>query len=374
MKKKAIIIGAGIVGLAAARSFALKNYEVHVYEKDSKAVGASIRNFGMVWPIGQPAGLLLQRALISASIWKSVLEEGKIWHQACGSILNAYHPLEMQVLEEFYESNHKERPIQLMNPELIARNSPASNTNGLLGGLWSPTEVIVDPREAIPGVAAVLAEKYGVQFHFGACVHEVGSGKIFVGKKEISADVVVICSGSDFETLYPEVYAETGITKCKLQMMRTAAQPDNWNAGPALSAGLTLTHYGAFKDCKSLPAYQEYVNETYPEYVKWGIHVMISQQGSGVVTIGDSHEYGPVHDPFIRREIDELILDYLAKFVQLKDMSIAEHWYGVYAKLPGATEFIAKPDKDVYVVNGLSGAGMTLSFGLMEELLMQWGV
>lgn len=52
MKKKAIIIGAGIVGLATARALALQNFHVEVFEKHPRAQGASIRNFGMIWPIG----------------------------------------------------------------------------------------------------------------------------------------------------------------------------------------------------------------------------------------------------------------------------------------------------------------------------------
>lgn len=73
--KTAIVIGAGIVGLAMARSLAERNYRVTVFERNAKAVGASIKNFGMIWPIGQPTGKLFKRALRSKSIWKQVCSE-----------------------------------------------------------------------------------------------------------------------------------------------------------------------------------------------------------------------------------------------------------------------------------------------------------
>ncbi|MBL7793326.1 MAG: TIGR03364 family FAD-dependent oxidoreductase, partial [Saprospiraceae bacterium] len=46
-----------------------------------------------------------------------------------------------------------------------------------------------------------------------------------------------------------------------------------------------------------------------------------------------------------------------------------ETWHGIYAKLPGKTEYVVNPEEGVTIVNGLSGAGMTLSFGLAQEIL-----
>jgi glycine/D-amino acid oxidase-like deaminating enzyme len=96
---------------------------------------------------------------------------------------------------------------------------------------------------------------------------------------------------------------------------------------------------------------------------------MISQNEYAEITIGDSHEYGLVHDPFDREYINRLIMDYLKTFVLLKDFSIAQTWNGTYAKLKGKTEFIAQPENGVLIINGMSGAGMTLSFGLAEEIV-----
>ncbi len=106
-----------------------------------------------------------------------------------------------------------------------------------------------------------------------------------------------------------------------------------------------------------------------PEYERWGIHVMASHMPDGAVTLGDSHEYGLEVDVFNKEEIDELVLAYLRGFVRLPETRIAERWNGVYAKHPERAYFVADAEPGVKIVNGLGGAGMTLSFGLAEKVV-----
>jgi glycine/D-amino acid oxidase-like deaminating enzyme len=97
---------------------------------------------------------------------------------------------------------------------------------------------------------------------------------------------------------------------------------------------------------------------------------MACQNESGQITIGDSHEYSLTHDPFDRAHINTLIMDYLKQFAKCKDWHIAETWNGIYPMLTnGDTDLFYSPESRVYIVNGLGGAGMTLSFGLAEEIV-----
>jgi glycine/D-amino acid oxidase-like deaminating enzyme len=112
------------------------------------------------------------------------------------------------------------------------------------------------------------------------------------------------------------------------------------------------------------------IEQEMPEYLKWGIHVMASQNQEGSLTLGDSHEYGWSHDPFDRDYINQLILNYLDSFMQVPDRRIAQSWHGVYPKLTnGATELVIQPERGINIVNALGGAGMTLSFGLAEQVV-----
>jgi FAD dependent oxidoreductase TIGR03364 len=173
----------------------------------------------------------------------------------------------------------------------------------------------------------------------------------------------------EFETLYPESFASESAVKCKLQMMRFGTQPDNWRIGPALCGGLSLIHYHSFKAAGSLPSLKARYEAEMGEYLDWGIHVMVSQNGKGELTIGDSHEYGGTHDPFDKGFINEMILKYLRTFARFRNEELLESWNGIYTKLMnGKPYFFHSPNKDVYVFNGVGGNGMTLSFGLAEKL------
>lgn len=365
-----IVVGAGIVGMAHALAAAKRGYKVTVFERNPYAVGASIRNFGMVWPVGQPQGKLRQRALKSREIWTEVAPKAGFHLNQCGSLHLAYREDELAVLQEFAESERDNPDVALLFPDEVTAKSPAVIKDGLLGGLWSATEMIVDPREAIAKLPAFLNKEYDIEFYFGTVVTNIKYPNLIAAEEKWTAkEHIFVCSGADFETLYPDIYQESNITKVKLQMMRTVPQPDNFSIGAPLCGGLTLTHYSAFSNCSSLFAIKERIATETPYFPKWGIHVMMSQNNSGELIIGDSHEYGLNPEPFDKAQINTYILDYLKTFVNVPTLEIAETWHGVYAKLPGQTEFIAHPESGVTVVNALSGAGMTLSFGLAKEIV-----
>ena len=368
-KSSAIVIGAGIVGLATARALILRGYSVKVFERNDRAVGASIRNFGMIWPIGQATGPLYERAMLSKSIWLQICREAGIWHEELGSLHVAYHDDELQVMLEYVEINRTYRDCSVLTPNETLQKSPGVNPKGLKGALWSSDEMIIESREAVAQVAAYLAGK-GVEFFFNTAISKIESSKVFSGKRFWQADEIFVCSGADFETLYPEIFLKANITKCKLQMMRLVAQPENWRIGPSLCGGLSMIHYPGFQVAASLPALKNRYQTEFPEYLKWGIHVMVSQNGNGELTIGDSHEYGLVHEPFDKDFINKMILDYLKTFASFQDWQLSQTWNGIYPKMMnGQTELILNPEESVTIINALGGNGMTLSFGLTEQII-----
>jgi FAD dependent oxidoreductase TIGR03364 len=364
------IVGAGILGLSHAYHLARQGQGVVVFERSGRAVGASVRNFGMLWPIGQTAGPMRAMALRARSHWLDVLDAAGLWHDPCGSLHLAYHDDEATVLREFVESTDTTGlDLELIDPRAIARLAPAVKQQGLQLGLFSKTEVNIDPRQVIAELPGWLASRFGVRFRFGTAVTAYDRPRVTAGGETWHADSLIICSGNDLSTLFPGALGALGLAPCKLQMMRTPPAPDGWKLGPMLAAGLTLRHYRAFEGCPTLPSLRDRFAREGPEFDRHGIHVMASRSRLGEVVLGDSHEHGPAIEPFDKDEIDAAVLRYLSTFLEIRPMTIAERWHGVYLKHPERPFTVAHPGDGVTAVLGLGGAGMTLSFGLAEQVV-----
>jgi FAD dependent oxidoreductase TIGR03364 len=363
------VVGGGILGLAHAWAAARRGLRVVLFERDRQAQGASVRNFGMIWPIGQPPGPLHAQALRSRAAWLDLAGRAGVWVHGCGSLHLARAADEWAVLEEFAgRAGALGYDCRLLDPAQTLGHCPAVRADGLRGALWSPTELCVDPRQALARLPLWLRETFGVTLCYDTAVCAVEPPRVrATDGRTWEAGRAVVCSGVDFQTLFPEAFAAAGLRRCKLQMMRTVPQPGGWRLGPHLAGGLTLCHYPAFQVCPALPALGRRLAAELPEYGRYGIHVMAAQNQAGEVVIGDSHEYDEAIEPFDKAVIETLILDYLRQMVRLPDWALAGRWHGLYAKHPTLPVYSAEPRPGVTVMASPGGAGMTLSFGLAED-------
>lgn len=374
-QERIAIVGAGIVGLAHAWSAAQRGHAVTLFERSAKASGASIRNFGMIWVVGQRDDAQ-ELAMTARARWLQVGQDAGIWISQCGSIHAAHRPDEWEVLCEFHETQRaspRGDNLSLLSRDEVLRRTPAANPEGLLGGLWSSTECCVDPTSATRALPGWLRDRFGVDVQYATSVTHVETGSLTTSCGAThSFDRIVICSGDDLATLKPEVYREQRIRRCKLHMMRTVPQPDGWRIGPHVASGLTIRHYPNFQRCSSLDALAERIASETPELDRFGIHVMASQNHLGQVVLGDSHQYDDDVEPFDESEIDRLIERELRKILKLPTWEIQSRWHGIYAKFMGDIAFEREPEPRVHVCTGLGGNGMTLSMGVAERAWNRW--
>lgn len=369
MKSKydVVIVGAGIAGLAHAYIAGRSGQSVLVVERSSKASGASIRNFGMVWPVGQPTAVR-PVAVRSREIWLQMLAEFGIWHDPVGCLHLAYHDDEFAVLREFNllggDLGYK---TSILDTEQTLERFPSINPSRLKGSLFSDSEVCVFPPMVIRSLPEKLSSHYGVEFAFDTAVTNIEDGSLKVGNETVQFTEAIVCPGDDIKTLFPGLMDDPPLKPCKLQMLRSAPTAP---IGTMLAAGLTLLHYANFQICPTVETVKQRIEAELPEYVKYKIHVMVSQHGDGRWTIGDSHEYGMDIEPFDQEYIDSLIMDYLKTMV-VSVPEIETRWHGIYLKRMDGPFAVRQPLPSVRVVTGLGGAGMTLSFGIAEKVIVE---
>ncbi len=363
------IVGAGIIGQALAYHAAKRGMHVVVFERSGAPQGASIRNFGLIWPIGQPAGPRFQLALDSLRYWETLASEAGLDLRSTGSLHLAYRDAEMDVLEDFV-SNHLDHGHQcrLVGMDEVGAMSHVARLDGLKGALWSGTECQVSSPQALLRIAQYLQTRLGVLFHWHHAVTAVEPGVLSAGGAQYRANRIVVCPGADLDTLFPKLLQVAGLRPVRLQML--AAQPARaQELGPALCAGLTLLHYPAFETCAALPSLRKILQAKAPEAVAHGVHILLSQHASGEFIIGDSHDDDPNPSPFNSEAVDTVILHHLADMTVPLDLRITRRWQGVYVNPPKGESTILHPADSVWIITGLGGAGMTLSLGLTAKWL-----
>ncbi len=368
-----VIVGAGIVGLATALAARHEGKRVTICDRHTAPVGASIRNFGMLWPVGQPKGELFDLAMRSRAIWLDLAAEVGFFCEASGSMHVAQREDELRVLEEFVASEGASRRAQLMTPEAVLAQTPGVNPRGLIGGMYSPLELNVEARTAIGMIWDWLQDQEGLQLIRGFEAARVEPNRVESTDGDVlECEQVYLTAGSDGIAHYPDVFTRDAFTRCKLQMMRTIAQPDGWRMGTHVAGGWTLRHYGAFADCPSLESLKARIQDEQPEFDQHGIHIMLSQHSGGDLVIGDSHVYGDAITPFDDEQIDRLILEHAKKLVHAPSWAIEKRWHGVYLKRTDSRSLLVhRPEPGVTIINAMGGAGMTLSFGVAEQVVKQ---
>ncbi len=362
------VVGAGIVGLACALAAARGGKRVVVIDRDAQANGASIRNFGFITVTGQERGAMWRRATRTRDIWAEVVADAGVPVPHQGLLMAARRPESVAVLDAFLKTEMGEACRLLTSAEVKAAH-PEISTPDLLAALWSPHELRVESREAIPRLAAWLAEKHGVAFHWGSAVLAVETSQVHTTDGVIEADAIAVCPGDDLYTLFPEQIAAAGVTRCKLQMLRLADPGFRLSAGVMSDLGLVrYAGYAALPEAAPLRARLE---REQAAQLDNGVHLIVVQSDDGSLVVGDSHHYAATPDPFSHQAVDQLILEEFTAVFGRDPPATLERWTGTYASASDRTVLVDEPMDSVRLVMVTTGAGASTGFGLGEEVVAE---
>lgn len=365
------IVGAGIVGLAHALAAARAGRRVVVIDRDAQANSASIRNFGFVTVTGQQQGTVWGRALRSRNIWAEVAPRAGIEVIHRGTAVIAHRPEAAAVVEAFVASEMG-AGCEMLSPAQIAARLPLLRHEDASACLWSPHEMRVEPRLAVPKLAAWLEAEMGVTFLRNTLVKDIDLPRIRTTAGAIEAGQVVVCPGGDFLGLYPELWAKRDLDLCKLHMLRLAPQGPGWVLPGSIMNDMSLGRYLGFSELPAAEALKAVLAREEAPSLDNGIHLIVVQSADGSLVVGDSHHYAATPDPFAPDEVDELMIGHARRALRLGSDRVVERWIGIYPHSKTDAALIEDAAPGVRAVMVTSGTGMSTAFALAEDALAGW--
>ena len=365
-----LVVGAGIVGLAHAYAAARRGLSVTVVERDHRCVGASIRNFGFITVSGQPAGDTWRRARASRDVWAAVAPRAGIPIEHRGLWLLARRPAAAAVLQAFMATDMAAGNA-LYSAEEAAALAPMLQADGASAAMYSPHELRVESRQAIPQLAAWLAAQYGVRFIYGQAVLEVQPPRVRTAGRLLRAERVVVCPGADLTGVGCGSLAPHSLQLTRLQMLRVRPEP-GFQLGAAVMSDLSLVRYGGYAALPQAAALRAQLDDEEADSLAHGIHLIAVQSADGTLVVGDSHHSFDTPEPFADETVDRLILRQLRQTLNLERCDVVERWTGVYPSGAGSDCVIEAPDSATRVVVVTSGTGASTAFAIAEEVLDAW--
>jgi FAD dependent oxidoreductase TIGR03364 len=362
------VIGAGIVGLGCALAAAKRAKRVVVIDRDAQANGASVRNFGFITVTGQERGEMWARAMRTRDIWAEVAAEADIPVLHRGLLLAARRPESVAVLDAFLQTEMGE-DCRLLDANDVKERHPEAATPALLAALWSPHELRMESREAIPRLAAWLEARHGVTFLREAAALSVETSKVVTTRGDVEAEAIAVCPGDDLFSLLPDRIAAHGVTRCKLQMLRLADPGFRLSAG--VMSDLGLARYAGYAALPQAEALRARLRAEQSAQLEHGVHLIVVQSADGSLVVGDSHHYAATPDPFAHEHVDRLILDEFEAVFGREPPAVVERWTGTYASAADRTVVIDTPASGVRLVMVTTGAGASTGFALGEEVVAE---
>lgn len=366
-----VVVGAGIVGLAHALAGARRGWRVAVVERDTRCVGASVRNFGFVTVSGQ-GEQAWPRARRSREVWAELAPAAGIALLQRGAWISARRQPAVAVLEAFAQGPQAEG-CRLLGGAAARRAAPALAAD-TAAVLVSPHELRVESRDALPRLAAWLRAAHGVRFFWGEEVLQVEAPRVATAQRCLLAERIVLCPGTALRGVAAAALAPHRLKLTRLQMLRLRP-PAGWRLPAAVMGDLSLVRYGGFASLPAAAALRQALQADAADCLAHGVHVIAVQSADGSLVVGDSHHDDDAAGPFgpaPSEAIDALILRELGAMLALPEPAVVERWVGHYP-VGHAEDVLVVPAGDaVRVVVVTSGTGASTGFAIAEEVLAGW--
>lgn len=360
------VVGGGILGLAHAYAASRAGKRVIVIERETRASGASVRNFGFITVTGQERGDFWQLARRTRDIWADLTARANIPVVHRGLYLTARSAEALSVIESFLTTEMGEK-CRLLTADQFRAEASDMGGSDLKGALYSPHELRVESRDAIPLLTHWLMEALGVDFLLETVCFSAAPPHLSTSRGPIYAEQVVVCPGDDFATLYADRIADYGLRRCRLSMLRLANP--GFRLPGAIMSDLGLVRYQGYAALKEAAALDARLRREQPRHFENGVHLIVAQSSDGTLIVGDSHHYDYQPGPFAPSSAEDDILDEYRRALGVPPPPVVERWTGTYAVADERTHLVDTPEPGVRLVIVTCGAGASTSFAIAERVI-----
>ncbi len=369
--RRAIVAGGGILGTWHALELAEAGFSVEHLEAEAAPMGASVRNFGLVWVSGRRSGAELEVARRARRRWEEIgAAVPGIGFRALSSLTVACDGAARAVMEAF--AGHPDataRSITFLEPDAVRAANPAVRGD-ITGALRCAEDAVVEPRLALGALRAHLAGVYGERYRFHPGRRVVAAephSLVDTTGTRWEGEVVVLATGAAYDHLPGSGPVATRLRRVRLQMLETA--PFATTVTTALADVDTLRYYPAYE---SAPLAQ--LGEQTPVSAAHHIQLLLVQRPDGGLTIGDTHSYGEPFDFALSEDPTHELLERARRILGTALPPVRRRWEGVYAQcVDGAVCLREEILPGVWTVTGPGGRGMTCAPAIAADTLRAAG-
>lgn len=363
------VIGGNTIALALAYWAARQGYRVIIFDRNPLPHKGLERNLGLISPIAE-GKRTLDQALRSRKVWLELGELANFWVAQAGSLHLAYNEQELVVLEEFLATTpHLPYQCELLTPSETVYTANGLNPIRLEGALYSNTELIIDPLEAIPKLHQFLQNELGVVIRQQTVVSTIHNNLLSNGQEHWEAGQVFICTSTDYKALFPNSFLQHNLKEQLVHLLQIDLKTQKSTLGPSLFAAPSHLYMDSFTHCESLDLMKSKAYKDHPAMEQWGIQLKVSKTRNNQLLIGQSHEAPHSSIAFDKQKAQELLLKLFGKIYKSSGTQVVQNYHHRLCKMNPDHELVTKIDKHIAVICGENPSAMTLAFGLAEDVL-----
>lgn len=364
-----VVVGAGLAGMCTAFELRQRGFDVTVVEQRFPSFGASGRNPGALWLQTRRAGIELELARASKTIYDEYVDElGDVFDYRTRGGLFFFENDEQRVVLQDYV---KDRQASGLDVDFVTREQALEHSAVLpttaIGAVYCADDAQIDSQRFIRALADTCTRAGIKRFENTAVLSTIRRGDTVIGVRTVRGDIqtagVVWATGAWSRNLGTE---DIVLPLATSRMGQIRTQPIDQRASAILHGPRGVATCGALLD---LPSFDPEVfgapnpnamlgsgESEAPE--DWNYDDVITQDVDGTLQIGNSIDISDSLNPHISiRGTQAMIGTSLERYGALGRYGVTGLWAGLHSETPDHLPIVDRVDGSYVNTGHCAGIG-----------------